>query len=202
MVRPWFSILDGGQHRTETGAGTETETKKKTATGSLVPLVLLDSPRNTAQASAQTHAVAGLCGRGGNSLPVNHPAIQDPAQISGSCQLWNRTRAHRLLMLVEEPLPGSPSRPVPAAIGVTDLVLHPQHQSARPWFVYRGMIDRQSGQGEETGQRREPRYSALCIAHRTLRTMRLRRVRPSSTGQLPFWKSGPPETTCHVPEPS
>lgn len=174
MVRPWFSILDGGQHRTETEAGTETETKKKTATGSLVPLVLvvlLDSPRNTAQASAQTHAAAGLCGRGGNSLPVNHPTTQDPAQISGSCQLWNWNCG--LLMLVEEPLPGSPPRPVPTAIGVTDLVLHPQHQSARPWFVYRGMIDRQSGQGEETSRRREPRF-ASCIAHSTLHTMRLR----------------------------
>lgn len=84
---------------------------------------------------------------------------------------WTGTR--RLLMLVEKPLPGSPPRPVPAAIGRDIFGAAPSaSKRKRPWFVYRGMIDRQSGQGEETSQRREPRcivYRASCIAHRTLR---------------------------------
>lgn len=53
-------------------------------------------------------------------------------------------------MLVEGALARVPSTPEPAAIRVTCLVLHHQHQSARPWFVYRGMIDRQSGQARHT----------------------------------------------------
>lgn len=107
-----------------------------------------------------------------------HSTTQPPRsgshiRIMPALEPWTGTR--RLLMLVEKPLPGSPPRPVPAAIGRDIFGAAPSaSKRKRPWFVYRGMIDRQSGQGEETSQRREPR----CIVYRASRiapyaTMRL-----------------------------
>lgn len=80
---------------------------------------------------------------------IAYHSTTQPPRSGSDIRIMPALEPARLLMLVEEPLPGSPPTPEPAAIRVTCLVLHPQHQSARPWFVYRGMIARQSGQGDE-----------------------------------------------------
>lgn len=106
-------------------------------------------------------------------------------------------------MLVEEPLPGSPPRPVPAGhsrdmFGCCTISIK-AHELR---FVYRDMIDRQSGQGDEK-TKPAPRTTthpvSLCRAPRnTHNQVSCGHFWNSTTGQLPFWKSDPPETTCHV----
>lgn len=188
MVRPWFSILDGGQHRTETEAGSGTETtkkKRKTAAGFPGPPWVLDGPRNTAQASAQTHAVAGLCGRGGNSLPLNHPTTQVRLRYPDHASSGTRPTADAgrgaLARVPSHARAGGHSR---------DMFGAAPSASKRTTLVCLSWHDRPS---VRTGRRAQPRAIHDAIACRA--------SLPSyTTRDLCFWQSGPPETAVHVPE--